>query len=84
MKLTNKLPFKVGDKFYVLQHKMAGGKLSPCFVEEKTIKSIDYATPNEIIIGGDDGMPYTLNEVIFDKERAEETAREVNKGWRIG
>ena len=83
MKFNNKLPFKVGDKFYVLQHKMAGGKLGPCVVEEKTIKSINYATPNVVIIEGDDGMPYILNEVLFDKERAEETAREANKNWKI-
>lgn len=83
MKIQNKLPFKEGDTFYTLSHKISNGKLGPCFVRKMKISKIEYASPDEVLIVGDDKMVYTLNEVLFDEERAIKTAQEINKSWRL-
>lgn len=72
------LPCKVGDTFYILAQSSIKGELSnKYFIDERQVSCFEY--DEKITIYDYDGMDFSIDNIFFDKSKAEAKLKELNE-----
>ena len=72
------LPCKVGDNFFIIVQRFGKGKYTDFFIDKRQVLCFKY-DGKALTIYDFDGIGFVLDEIYFEKSKAEAKLKELNK-----
>lgn len=79
-KRTITLPCEVNSIFYIVAQRYEKGKYTSYFVDERQVSCFEY-DGKEITIYDYDGIDFSVDDIFFDREKAQAKVNELNAGF---
>ena len=79
-KRTITLPCEVNSVFYIVAQRVEKGKYTSYFVDERQVSCFEY-DGKEITIYDYDGIDFSLDDIFFDREKAQAKVNELNANF---
>lgn len=75
------MPCKVGDNFFIIAQRLEKGKYTDFFIGERQISCFEY-DEKSLTIYDFDGIDFEIDDIYFDKSKAEARLKEINNDER--
>ena len=76
--LIVELPCKVGDIFFIIAQRFEKGKYTDFFMDERQVSCFEY-DGKKLIVYDFSGMYYNIDNIYFEKSKAEAKLKELKK-----
>lgn len=73
-----KLPCKVGDDFFIINQRFEKGEYTDFFIDKRKVFCFKY-DGKSLTIYDFDGIGFEIDDIYFDKSKAEEKLKELNE-----
>lgn len=75
--LIVELPCKVGDDFFIIAQRFEKGKYTEHFIDERQVFCFEY-NGKKLTVYDFDGIDFDIDNIYFDKSKAESKLKELN------
>ncbi len=75
--LIVELPCKAGDDFFIIAQRLEKGKYTEYFIDGRQVSCFEYDGKN-LTVYDFDGIDFDIDNIYFDKSKAESKLKELN------